>query len=63
MKKFAQIEQEKAAKLTEYRNKILQMKKEKRAEKENEAKLSQEEKMKLEQRKALAEKLKSNNKV
>ena len=63
MKKFAQIEQEKAAKLTEYRNKILQMKKEKRAEKENEAKLSQEEKIKLEQRKALAEKLKSNNKV
>ena len=43
--------------------KILQMKKEKRAEKENEAKLSQEEKIKLEQRKALAEKLKSNNKV
>ena len=63
MKKFAQIEQEKAAKLMEYRNKILQMKKEKRAEKENEAKLSQEEKIKLEQRKALAEKLKSNNKV
>lgn len=63
MKKFAQIEQEKAAKLIEYRNKILQMKKEKRAEKESEAKLSQEEKLKLEQRKALAEKLKANNKV
>ena len=63
MKKFAQIEQEKAAKLLEYRNKILQLKKEKRAEKESEAKLSQEDKLKLEQRKALAEKLKASNKV
>ena len=63
MKKFAQIEEEKAAKLMEYRKTILQIMKEIRAEKESEAKLSEEDKIKLEHRKALAEKLKARNKV
>ena len=63
MKKFAQIEEEKAAKLMEYRKTILKIMKEIRAEKESEAKLSEEDKIKLEHRKALAEQLKARNKV
>lgn len=61
LKKFSQIEQEKAKKMLEYREKILKMKKEKRAEKEKEAHLSKEDLMRLEHRKQLAEKLKNKS--
>lgn len=61
LKKFSQIEQEKAKKMLEYREKILQMKKEKRAEKEKGAQLSKEDLMRIEQRKLLAEKLKNKS--